>query len=100
MGYAHSVEVWKSGVLVGGLYGVNVGNLFSGESMFAHESDASKVGFVWLMSQMTDWGIELCDCQVYTDHLKRFGAQNIPREHYLKRIRDLVRERENRKVVI
>jgi len=91
MGYAHSVEVWREGMLVGGLYGVNVGNLFSGESMFAHQSDASKIGFVWLMSQMMSWGIELCDCQVYTDHLKRFGAENIPRDQYLRGIVELVR---------
>ena len=59
--------------------------------MFAHASDASKVAFVWLMKQLTAWGVELIDCQVYTDHLSRFGAENIARREYLRVIGPLVR---------
>ena len=83
LGYAHSAEAWKDGVLVGGLYGVCVGNFFAGESMFAESPDASKIAFVWLARQLEAWGIELIDCQVYTEHLSRFGAKEISRKEYL-----------------
>ncbi len=86
-GFAHSVEAWQDGVLVGGLYGVSLGTLFSGESMFAREPDASKVAFVWLVRQLARWGFELIDCQVHTDHLERFGAEHIPRARYLEGLR-------------
>ncbi len=89
LGYAHSAEAWQDGELVGGLYGVALGGLFSGESMFAHRSDASKVAFVWLVRQLQAWGISLIDCQVYTDHLARFGASLIPREQYLTALETL-----------
>ena len=92
MGYAHSVEAWKGGKLVGGLYGVLIGDLFAGESMFAHSSDASKVAFAWMCRQLSNWQVKLIDCQVYTDHLQRFGAQNISRDEYLSRIAPLVRQ--------
>ena len=91
MGYAHSVESWQGDRLVGGLYGVLIGDLFAGESMFAHASDASKVAFVWLVKQLTAWGVKFIDCQVYTDHLSRFGAENITRREYLRAIGPLVR---------
>ena len=81
-GFAHSVEAWYQGRLVGGLYGVALGNVFCGESMFAHVSDASKVAFVQFVKQLHHWGYELIDCQVYTDHLARFGAIEIPREQF------------------
>ena len=74
LGYAHSVEVWRGGELVGGLYGVSIGAAYFGESMFARVSDASKVGFVALVEQLAKWGLTLIDCQVYTEHLERFGA--------------------------
>ena len=84
-GFAHSVEVWDaSGALVGGLYGVSLGRVYFGESMFALAPDASKIGFVALLSQLAQWGFELVDSQVYTDHLARFGAREIPRQRYLE----------------
>jgi len=85
-GHAHSVEAFLDGELVGGLYGVGVGTLFSGESMFAHVSDASKVAFVWLVEQLKRWGYRLIDCQVPTDHLGRFGAVEISRQRYLEQL--------------
>jgi len=90
MGYAHSAEAWKDGELVGGLYGVGLGSMFSGESMFARASDASKVAFVWLTRQLQAWGTELIDCQVRTDHLERFGATDMPRQAYLDSLRTLI----------
>jgi len=89
-GYAHSCEAWRDGELVGGLYGVAVGRFFSGESMFARAPDASKVAFVHWMRQLTRWGYPLVDCQVHTDHLARFGAEEIPRADYLAALPDLV----------
>ncbi|MCB9765736.1 MAG: leucyl/phenylalanyl-tRNA--protein transferase [Alphaproteobacteria bacterium] len=83
LGFAHSVEVWDDGALVGGLYGVALGSVYFGESMFARASDASKVGFVTLVAQLRRWRFSLIDSQVYTDHLARFGAEDIPRERYL-----------------
>lgn len=89
MGHAHSFEAWQGEQLVGGLYGVVFGSIFAGESMFAHVSNASKVAFVWAVKQMEAWGVELIDCQVYTEHLERFGARNISRTEYLKRMNAL-----------
>lgn len=90
-GHAHSVEAWdEHGELVGGLYGVAVGRLYCGESMFARAPDASKVGFVHLVRQLHAWGFPLVDCQIHTDHLARFGAHEVPRAHYLERIARLV----------
>lgn len=83
LGYAHSVEAWRDGQLVGGLYGVGLGRMFAGESMFAHASDASKVAFVWLVRQLAEWGFSFVDCQMQTSHLQRFGAQDIDREAFL-----------------
>lgn len=82
-GLAHSVEAWQEGRLVGGLYGVSLGAAFFGESMFALAPDASKVAFVRLVEQLVRWDIRLVDCQVYTDHLARFGAVEWPRKRYL-----------------
>lgn len=84
MGLAHSAEAWKEGRLVGGLYGVSIGDMYFGESMFANAPDASKVAFVVLMRWMIARGIQLVDSQVYTDHLARFGAEEIPRAEYLQ----------------
>ena len=83
LGYAHSVEAWEGEQLVGGLYGVSLGRVFFGESMYAESPDASKVALVSLVQQLVRWGFELLDSQVYTEHLERFGAVEIPREQYL-----------------
>lgn len=85
-GYAHSVEAWRDGRLVGGLYGVSLGGAFFGESMFSAERDASKVALVALVDRMRAWGLDLLDCQVQTDHLARFGAIEIPRTEFLRRL--------------
>lgn len=90
LGFAHSVEAWQDGVLVGGLYGVAIGRSFSGESMFAHAPDASKVAFVWLVRQLQAWGWPLIDCQMETAHLARFGAAPLDRETFLAETAALV----------
>jgi leucyl/phenylalanyl-tRNA---protein transferase len=86
LGHAHSVEAWLDDRLVGGVYGVAVGAVFCGESMFALAPDASKIAFVKLIHQLVRWGLELVDCQVYTDHLARFGATEWPRARFLARL--------------
>lgn len=88
-GIAHSVEAWRDGELVGGLYGVSLGGLFSGESMFANEPDASKVAFATLVPRLAEWGFGLVDCQIHTDHLERFGAREIPRVEFLRSLHRL-----------
>ena len=90
MGFAHSVEAWQGGRLVGGLYGVHLGRMFFGESMFADVSDASKVAFVALVRQLIAWDFDLLDSQVHTHHLERFGAENIPRARYLELLAERV----------
>ena len=82
-GFAHSCEAWDGEALAGGLYGVSLGGAFFGESMFARRPDASKIAFVALVRQLARWGIDLVDCQVYTEHLDRFGAEEWPRASYL-----------------
>ncbi|MGM3388132.1 leucyl/phenylalanyl-tRNA--protein transferase [Stutzerimonas stutzeri] len=79
LGHAHSVEVWQENRLVGGLYGLAMGRLFFGESMFSRTTDASKVGFVTLVERLQGWGFKLIDCQMPTQHLASFGARPIPR---------------------
>lgn len=79
LGVAHSVEVWQDGQLVGGLYGLAIGRLFFGESMFSRATDASKVGFVTLVERLRGWDFKLIDCQMPTQHLASFGARAIPR---------------------
>lgn len=81
-GYAHSVEVWQQGKLVGGLYGLAIGQLFFGESMFSRVSNASKVGFVTLIRALAAAGFVLIDCQVPTAHLASLGAHNITRDSF------------------
>lgn len=81
-GLAHSVEVWRDGNLVGGLYGLAIGQLFFGESMFSFESNASKVGFVTLVERLKSWGFRLIDCQMPTQHLHSFGARAIARSEF------------------
>lgn len=86
IGHAHSVETWKDGVLVGGLYGVSLGGAFFGESMFSRVTDASKVALVHLVARLLAGGFVLLDTQFITDHLSRFGAQEIPRAEYHRRL--------------
>lgn len=83
LGYAHSIECWQDGELVGGLYGVSLGRVFFGESMFARAPDASKVAFATLLGNLVHWGFAMVDCQVYTEHLDRFGAIEMPRRDFL-----------------
>jgi leucyl/phenylalanyl-tRNA---protein transferase len=85
-GFAHSVETWLDGELVGGLYGVSMGAAFFGESMFSRARDASKVALVHLVAQLHQGGYELLDTQFVTDHLKQFGAIEIPARYYLERL--------------
>lgn len=90
LGFAHSVETWSDGVLVGGLYGVAIGRMFYGESMFARASNASKVALVTLVRQLGRWGFEMVDCQMTTAHLASLGAREVPRAAFLERMRALV----------
>lgn len=83
LGFAHSVETWSDGRLAGGLYGVSLGSAFFGESMFSHETDASKVALVALARQVRAWGFDMIDCQVRNDHLASLGAEEWPRERFL-----------------
>jgi leucyl/phenylalanyl-tRNA---protein transferase len=87
LGFAHSVEAWQNGRMVGGLYGVAIGGLFAGESMFHHERDASKVALVHLVRALRTGGFRLLDVQYMTDHLAKFGAIEIPRIVYKARLR-------------
>ncbi|WP_181298579.1 leucyl/phenylalanyl-tRNA--protein transferase [Pseudomonas sp. Q2-TVG4-2] len=82
LGIAHSVEVWQDEQLVGGLYGLAMGRLFFGESMFSHTTDASKAGFVTLVERLRDWGFKMIDCQMPTQHLASFGARAIARQAF------------------
>ncbi len=85
-GHAHSVETWQEGKLVGGVYGVSIGGLFAGESMFSRVRDASKVALVALVDVLKLNGFELFDVQFTTEHLKTFGAREISQEDYKKRL--------------
>jgi leucyl/phenylalanyl-tRNA--protein transferase len=84
LGFAHSAEVWSEGQLVGGLYGVSLGAAFFGESMFTHYPNASKVAFVQLVRHLQAWDFHVVDCQIYSDHLARFGAVAWRREQFLQ----------------
>lgn len=86
MGWAHSVETWLDGELVGGLYGVRIGGLFAGESMFHRATDASKVALVALVDWLRDTGASLLDVQWHTEHLASLGVVEIPRSEYLRRL--------------
>ncbi|MDP2175256.1 MAG: leucyl/phenylalanyl-tRNA--protein transferase [Bacteroidota bacterium] len=83
MGFAHSFEAWQNKQLVGGLYGVRIGKIFFGESMFHRVTNASKIVLVYLMEWVAKENIQLVDCQFITDHLKQFGAKEIPQKQYL-----------------
>lgn len=84
LGFAHSAEVWKDGELAGGLYGVRLGNIFFGESMFSKQSNASKYAFIKYVEFLKTENIVLVDCQVYTEHLESLGARMIPREEFIQ----------------
>jgi len=88
VGYAHSVESWEGDELAGGFYGVMMGKAFFGESMFAKKSDASKVAFATYAVALAEKGFELIDCQVTTEHMKRFGAREIPRPEFMRRLKE------------
>lgn len=91
LGFAHSVEAWLDGKLVGGLYGVSLGGLFAGESMFSRVKDASKVALTHLTNHLRAGGFVLHDVQMMTPHLRRFGAILIPREEYKARLAEALR---------
>lgn len=86
LGFAHSVETWIDDRLVGGLYGVTLGGLFAGESMFSRAEDASKIALVYLVERLCQRGYILLDIQFMTEHLRRFGAVEIPRREYKRRL--------------
>lgn len=88
-GDAHSVEVWEEDKLVGGLYGVAIGRVFFGESMFSRRNNASKIALLNLCEKLVKWGYELIDCQVYSEHLSSLGAQEIPRYEFSKLLSEL-----------
>jgi leucyl/phenylalanyl-tRNA--protein transferase len=89
-GYAHSVETWMDGTLSGGLYGVALGGVFFGESMFTHATDASKIALAHLARQLERWNFGMVDCQMTTAHLASLGAREIPRKEFMRRLAELV----------
>lgn len=89
-GFAHSVETWIDDSLVGGLYGVALGRMFYGESMFARATDASKIALAHLVKQLARWNFGMIDCQMQTAHLASFGAREIPRAEFTRSLRELV----------
>lgn len=91
LGFAHSVETWRDGKLAGGLYGISLGGLFAGESMFSRVKDASKVALAHLTNHLRAGGFLLHDVQMMTPHLQRFGAILIPREEYKARLAEALR---------
>ncbi len=91
LGFAHSVEVWLDAELVGGLYGVAIGRMFYGESMFSRCTDASKVALVTLARQLERWGFEMIDCQMATGHLASLGACEIPRAKFVEALQRLAK---------
>lgn len=86
-GFAKSYEVWQDNELVGGLYGIDLGHIFCGESMFSLVSNASKVAFIQMVRDFGEKGYTLIDCQVYTSHLESLGAQEIPRDDFAKALK-------------
>ncbi len=92
LGFAHSVETWRDGRLVGGLYGVSLGSAFFGESMFSRERDASKVALVRLVRQLGRWGFGLVDCQVRNDHLASLGAEQWRRTRFLEALANCLQD--------
>ncbi len=95
-GYAHSVECWREDELVGGLYGVNLGNCFFGESMFSRTSDASKAALAALVDHVKSWPFALIDCQIATPHLSRMGAREVSRKEFLRLLKRSLRGKTRR----
>lgn len=89
-GYAHSVETWLGGRLVGGLYGVSIGRMFYGESMFSLASNASKIALAHLARQLERWEFGMIDCQMNTSHLASLGAREIPRSEFIASVKELI----------
>jgi leucyl/phenylalanyl-tRNA--protein transferase len=90
LGIAHSVEAWQNNELVGGLYGIKLGKVFFGESMFSSVSNASKYAFITFVEQLKKEGIVLIDCQVYTEHLESLGAKMIMRQQFIHLLEQLI----------
>lgn len=91
-GRAHSIEVWMDGMLAGGVYGVALGRMFFGESMFSRRTDASKIALAYLAAQLVRWDFPWIDCQLETGHLRSLGAVPMPRLRFIKEVARLVRE--------
>jgi len=92
VGAAHSIEVWLNGTLAGGLYGVALGKMFFGESMFSRQTDGSKIALVALAEQLRRWGFPMIDCQMRTPHLITLGAHDMPRRHFVRHVQRLVQQ--------
>lgn len=90
LGWAHSAEVWKNGELAGGVYGILLGKVFFGESMFSRITNASKYAFIKYIEHLRKNNIELIDCQVYTEHLESLGARMIPRKGFIELLKELI----------
>ena len=90
LGYAVSGEVWQGNELAGGVYGIKLGKIFFGESMFARISNASKYALIKLVESLKEQGVELIDCQVYTEHLESLGARMISRNEFVRKLKDLI----------
>lgn len=90
MGYAHSVETWIEGQLAGGLYGVAIGRMFYGESMFSYQRDSSKIALAYLAANLVHWNFGMIDCQMNTAHLASLGAREIPRTEFIRHLRELI----------
>ncbi len=93
LGYCHSAETWLDGELAGGVYGICIGGLFYGESMFYKISNASKVAFVCMVKMLENWGIELIDCQMKTENLERFGAEYVSLEKFMLLLKTLIKKK-------
>jgi len=90
LGYAHSVETWMDDELVGGLYGISIGKMFYGESMFSRRTDASKIALAHLCAQVQRWDFGMIDCQMNTAHLASLGAREIARKEFISRLQELI----------
>jgi leucyl/phenylalanyl-tRNA--protein transferase len=90
LGHAHSVETWFDGELVGGLYGMSLGRMFYGESMFSFKTDASKIALAHLCAQLKRWNFGMIDCQMNTPHLTSLGAREISRSEFVARLQELI----------
>jgi leucyl/phenylalanyl-tRNA--protein transferase len=91
-GFAHSIEVWMDGELAGGFYGVAIGKMFFGESMFTRRTDASKIAMVRLAAQLERWAVPFIDCQLETEHLLSLGAEHMPRRRFVAEVAQLVNQ--------